>query len=154
MHGPEVLALVLAPCTAAVGQGTAHAGTLQSMPAASGWPLQGMAQKQQSAQQSELSSSSSREGDMHWQARFAVLSLLATFLRLSPGVQRRAVREWDIVKALFALVGEPDMQQAALRMVRQTSLLWWYLCWQPALAHPAEASAHRLRHASHLLRRC
>ena len=56
-------------------------------------------------------------GDLLWQARFAVLSLLATFLRLSPNVQRRAVREWDIVKALFALFWERDMQRPALRMV-------------------------------------
>lgn len=56
-----------------------------------------------------------------WQARFAVLSLLATFLRLSVAVQRRAVREWDIVKALFALFWEKDMQRPALRMVTSPS---------------------------------
>ena len=58
-----------------------------------------------------------QDGSTRWQARFAVLSLLATFLRLSPAVQRRAVREWDIVKALFGLLWERTMERPALRMV-------------------------------------
>ena len=33
-------------------------------------------------------------------------------------VQRRAVRDWDIVKSLFGLVWEPHTQLPALRMVR------------------------------------
>ena len=32
-------------------------------------------------------------------------------------VQRRAVRDWDIVKSLFGLVWEPPTQLPALRMV-------------------------------------
>ncbi|KAK9806574.1 hypothetical protein WJX73_003713 [Symbiochloris irregularis] len=66
---------------------------------------------------SEGSRDPSEDGSTRWQARFAVLSLLATFLRLSPAVQRRAVREWDIVKALFALLWERTMERASLRMV-------------------------------------
>ena len=37
-------------------------------------------------------------------------------------VQRRAVREWDIVKSLFGLLWEPHTQLPALRMVRTQHL--------------------------------
>ena len=44
-------------------------------------------------------------------------SMLHVERALSLQVQRRAVRDWDIVKSLFGLVWEPHTQLPALRMV-------------------------------------
>lgn len=52
-----------------------------------------------------------------WQARQAVLSLLATYLHASPTVQRTAVLKWNVVAALFGLLWEEPTQQPALDMV-------------------------------------
>lgn len=53
-----------------------------------------------------------------WQARQAVLVLLATYLHTSPTVQRTAVLKWNVVAALFGLLWEERTQQPALDMVR------------------------------------
>ena len=52
-----------------------------------------------------------------WQARQAVLTLLACYLRTSPIVQRTAVLKWNVVAALFSLLWEERTQQPALDMV-------------------------------------
>ncbi|KAL3142038.1 hypothetical protein ABBQ32_004670 [Trebouxia sp. C0010 RCD-2024] len=52
-----------------------------------------------------------------WQARQAVLILLASYLHASPAVQRTAVLKWNVVAALFGLLWEERMQQPALDMI-------------------------------------
>ena len=52
-----------------------------------------------------------------WQARQAVLALLACYLRSSPTVQRTALLKWNVVAALFGLLWEEPTQQPALDMV-------------------------------------
>ena len=58
-----------------------------------------------------------------WQARQAVLILLASYLHASPTVQRTAVLKWNVVAALFGLLWEERVQQLALDMVRSAGPL-------------------------------
>ena len=51
------------------------------------------------------------------QARFAVLSAMDTYLHASPTVQRAAVRRWQPIAAIFALLWEEAMRRVALSMV-------------------------------------
>ena len=71
-------------------------------------------------QTSGQAGSSTGQGQHHggtWEARHAVLSLLAVYLQASPAVQRLAVLKWNIVAALFGLLWEPPTQKLALDMV-------------------------------------
>ena len=56
------------------------------------------------------------------QARFAVLSAMDTYLHASPTVQRAAVRRWQPIAAIFALLWDEAMRKVALSMVRMTPL--------------------------------
>ena len=51
------------------------------------------------------------------QARFAVLSAMDTYLHASPAVQRAAVRRWQPIAAIFALLWDEAMRKVALSMV-------------------------------------
>ncbi len=53
-----------------------------------------------------------------WQARCAVLALLANYLHQSPAMQLKSVRDWDMVSALFELLWEEKARRIALRLVR------------------------------------
>ena len=55
------------------------------------------------------------------QARFAVLSAMDTYLHASPAVQRAAVRRWQPIAAIFALLWDATMQKVALSMVSSRS---------------------------------
>ena len=59
-----------------------------------------------------------------WQARQAVLALLAVYLQASPAVQRLAVLKWNVVAALFGLLWEAPTQKLALDMVRHRTSLF------------------------------
>ena len=52
-----------------------------------------------------------------WQARCAVLALLANYLHQSPAMQLKSVRDWDMVSALFELLWEEKARRIALRLV-------------------------------------
>ena len=60
------------------------------------------------------------------QARFAVLSAMDTYLHASPTVQRAAVRRWQPIAAIFALLWDETMRKVALSMVSMKArlLLW------------------------------
>ena len=55
------------------------------------------------------------------QARFAVLSAMDTYLHASPTMQRAAVRRWQPIAAIFALLWDEAMRKVALSMVSMTS---------------------------------
>ena len=64
-----------------------------------------------------------------WQARCAVLALLANYLHQSPAMQLKSVRDWDMVAALFELLWEEKARRIALRLVgplriRSGQALW------------------------------
>lgn len=57
-----------------------------------------------------------------WQARCAVLALLANYLHQSPAMQLKSVRDWDMVAALFELLWEEKARRIALRLVSVLSI--------------------------------
>lgn len=65
----------------------------------------------------QASKAKGADSDISWQARCAMLSLLAFYLEASADVQRQAVRKWSPVAALFGLLWEEQTQQLALTMV-------------------------------------
>ena len=84
---------------------------LQSSGSKESWVVQG-----QGPGQGQGSGQGPGQGTL-WQARQAVLSLLACYLRASPTVQRTALLKWNVVAALFGLLWEERTQQPALDMV-------------------------------------
>ena len=56
------------------------------------------------------------------ESRFALLHLLSLVLYYSPRMQRRAVRTWDTVAAVFGLLRDPTTRNVALRMVSPATI--------------------------------
>ena len=82
------------------------AAATQNMPAAAAAEATGAA-----------SASSSSSGVTLSDARACAVRLLSAVLASSPEAQRAAVRGWDVVTALFALLWGPDCRETALALV-------------------------------------
>ena len=70
------------------------------------------------SREQEAAAAASPEAAKLLAARCAVLELLAILWHLSPPARLAAVRAWDGVAALFALLWEQQLQAAAQQMVR------------------------------------